>query len=394
MSTRPTYTRSRRATAVLLAMISVPLAAVPAAAQTGTTGSLTISGDLRTGYYASQRTDRDGAESEKDDWRARLRVGAALPINDKLSIRLRAAGRFSTEQESMDFVLQGHAPTVDGLEFGQATLDEAYLHFQPSGLISLRAGRFQSKFVLADLLGKSLDRGDSPNTDISWTDGLHLTLGGLPGSWNTHLILQHNSTDGPSNVVRAPLVVGDSRSRITYFAALENTVRWGPVVQRSIDLTYIPGALHVDGITPGSAVEDYVAVVARGALAWPVAAGRLLVGGEAGFAPNTPSRAALRIGEPGSGRSGGTAYQVGVTLADLIANHRIGVIYSEAEAGWLIAPDCRNNDSLIELRYQWQFARSHSFEARLRDREDLEMLTIADQRRHDVDIYLRITSRF
>lgn len=315
-----------------------------------------------------------------------------MQFSDALSAKVRVAGRFSTDQESFDFFVRDHVPTVDGLRFGEATIDEAYLNFRPSQQINLRAGRFQSKFALADLLGKSLDRGDSPNVDITWTDGVHLTVGVARG-WNSHLIVQHNAAEGATNVARGPLAFNDSRSRLTYFAALENTTAWGPVVQRSLDLTYTPGALRIDGTAEGGA-EDYVGLVARGAAAWPVAAGRLVLGGELGYAPNTPTRQALRLDEATGPRVGGVGYQVGVTLADAIPDHRFGIVFGEVEAGWLISPDFRENNRLVEGRYQWQFTTNHSFEARLRQRRDLEPIAGAERKREDVDFYLRITSRF
>jgi hypothetical protein len=374
--------------ALLLALLALPLAAASMAAQTPPAPRVTLSGDSRAGYYSMQRDERDGTVIERDELRARVRIGALLQFSDVLTAKVRAAGRFSTEQESVEFYVRDHAPTVDGLLLGEATIDEAYLNFHVTERVNLRAGRFQSKFVLADLMGKSLDRGDSPNTDITWTDGAHLTLAAARG-WNAHLLLQHNGSEGATNAVRRPLDLSSSRSRVTYYGALENSTAWGPVVQRSLAVTLIPGALRVDG-----EVDDYTAFVARGALAWPVARGRLLLGGEAGYAPNTPARAALQLGDAASGRTGGAAYEIAVTLADAIRGHRFGLAYGEAQAGWLISPDFRNNDRLTEGRYQWQFARSHSFEARVRHRYDLEQPISAERKREDLDFYLRITSRF
>ena len=386
-----TYRKSR-GPALLLVLFAVVLAAVPAAAQIALPEYLSISADVRAGYFSSQLDDRDGSESESSDLRTRIRLGAALRLRDAFSAKVRLAGRYSTEQELFDFYVRDHAPTVDGLRFGETTIDEAYLNYRPSQRVNLRAGRFHSKFVLADLMGKSLDRGDSPNTDITWTDGAHLTVG-LTRGWSSHFLVQHNAAEGPTHVVRAPLAFSESRSRLTWFAALENTAAWGPVVQRALDLTYIPGALRVDGTAEGE-IEDYVGLVARGAAAWPVATGRLLLGGEVGVAPNTPTRQAQRVGDATDGRSGGLAYQLAVTLADAIEGHRFGIVYGETQAGWLIAPDFRENNRLIEGRYQWRFATNHSFEARARLRRDLDQIIGSERRRQDLDFYLRITSRF
>lgn len=352
----------------------------------------TVSADVRGGYFRSHRKNRDGTTSESSDLRARIRAGLAMQFSPEFSAKVRLAGRYSTAQESFDFYVRDHTPAVDGLRFGDATIDEAYFNYRPSTWVNVRAGRFQSKFALVDLMGKSLDRGDSPNTDITWTDGAHMTVSFARG-WNGHLLLQHNAAEGPTNVVRAPIDFTRSGSRVTWFAALENRDAWGPIVQRGLDVTFIPDALVKDG-NPDGEIGNYVGIVARGAAAWPVDSGRFLAGAEVGYAPNTPTRWSQRIGVAGEGRSGGLAYQLALTLADVFEGHRFGVVYGETQAGWLISPDFRENNRLVEGRYQWQFAANHSFEARARVRHDLEQIIGSDQKRRDLDFYLRITSRF
>lgn len=376
----------------LLAFLSLPLGAGPVAGQTVPKVPLTVSGDLRSGYFSMNRNERDGTRSSTDDFRARLRIGGDLRLSEVFSAKVRLAGRFSTEQEAFGFALHNHPPTIEGMPLGEATLDEAYLNFRPSEQVDLRAGRFQSKFALPDLTGKSLDRSDSPNTDITWTDGVHLVLG-TKQAWMGHLILQHNAAHGASNTLRAPLNFEGAHSRVTYFAALENTTPAGPIVQRGLDLTYIPDALRVDGGGAGRTV-DYVSLVARGATQWPVSEGRLIVGGELGYAPNRPTKAAMGLANGSEERTGGIAYQVAASVVHPSQKHRLGLVYGRAEPGWLVAPDYRNNDRLLEGRYQWQFTRNHSLEVRLRQRRDLERPVAAERRREDLDFYLRITSRF
>jgi hypothetical protein len=360
---------------------------VPAGAQTAEPDRLSWNLDARMGYYSLSREERSGATTSRADFRSRVRPGALLRLSSRWAVKVRLAGRFSTDQDSVQFYVRDHAPTIDGLRMGEATIDEAQVQYHAPRW-SLRVGRLQTKHALADLQGKSIDRGDSPNTDVTWTDGAHLTW--LVGSgWRSHLIVQHNAPEGPSNVLRSPLAFSDAR--VTLFAALEGAQPWGRLVQRSVDLTFIPGALQVDG-----ASEDYLAIVARASLAWSLGTerGRFSLGAELGYAPNTPSRVSLRLPETGDTWVGGTAVQVGLTLADLVPAHRIGFVYGRTEAGWLISPDFRNNDRLLEGRYQWAFTRNHSLEARLRHRQDLEQLVTAMRKRHDLDFYLRITSRF
>jgi hypothetical protein len=387
----------RPAGLLALSLAALPLTTTPAVAQeapapVAPVSPISLSGDLRAGYFGLERDERDGSTTTSKELRARLRLGAELRIAGAWSAKLRLAGRLSTGQESVGFFVRDHAPTPAGLRPGEATVDEAYLGYGPSDRLRLRAGRFQSKFALADLMGKSLDRSDSPNTDITWTDGVHLTVTPVPG-WRAHLLAQHNAPAGPTNLVRAPLDLTDHASRVTWFAALESTAGRGALVQRALDVTYIPAALKVDGADAG-ATEDYLAVVARGAAAWPTPAGHLLIGGEAGYAPNRPSHSALELDGPAGKRVGGAAYQLALTLSDRSDRHRVGVVHGRADAGWLVAPDFRNNDRLTEARYQWRFARGRSFEVRMRHRRDLERPISAARKRDDVDGYFRVTWRF
>jgi hypothetical protein len=376
-------------TAVLLLGLGIPITSQPLGAQD--IGRITFGGDVRTGYYHLERDHRDGDHSTTRDFRARIRPWLGFRLSPVIDARVRVAGRFSTAQDGMELYLEPHAPTTDGLELGQATVDEAYLNLRAGSRWNVRLGRMQTKFALADLLAKSLDRGDSPNTDVTWTDGGHVTFT-VGGGWRSHLIVQHNSRRGPSNVLRAPLDFERDASRVTVFAAIENATRQDPISQRALDVTFIPGALR--GADGGA--EDYIAVVARGMLTWPlpVTGSPVGMGGELGYAPNTPSRSVLNLGDDGSGDVSGLAYQVAATVSDIVAGHRLGIVYGRIQPGWLIAPDFRNNDELVELRYQWVIARGHSMEARVRRRDELHRPLGAARDRRDTDVYVRYSLRF
>lgn len=353
---------------------------------------VTWGADLRAGYFALHRHERTGGTTSTDDLRARARIHSILRIGERWEAGLRIAGRFSSDQESASFYVRTHAPTTDGLRLGEATIDEAYIGFRPFERVSVRAGRMQTKFALADLQGKSLDRGDSPNTDITWTDGVHVTyMAG--GKWRSHVVLQHNAREGATNVLRSPLAFTHPRSRVTVFGAIEKTDPEATVAQQGVDVTYIARGLRPHATA--DIVEDYVAVVGRGSLAWPIGeSGRLSLGGEVGYAPRTPELEALQLGEEGSGDAGGVALQLGLTLRDLVPGHRAGIVYGYTQAGWLIAPDFRNNDRLIELRYQRVLTPRHTFEARLRHRRDLIRPVAAERVRSDLDYYVRFSLRF
>lgn len=354
-----------------------------------------FAGDVRGGYFDLERTARDGGETESDEYKFRLRLSADRQLTETLSFRARLAGIYSTEQEDSSFYLRGYPSRPGtGLATGDATLDELYIRYAPgdSGW-TLRAGRMQTKFELPGVASKGLDRNDSPNVDVTWTDGLHLTQSTWLAGWNTHLILQHNHEKGASVTARSPLDFSDSGSRVSLFAGLEARQDLGPVIQRVIGFTYMPDALAPVGVSQGVR-EDYTTLDAKLAAAWPVGdSGRQLVAGtEVAYAFDTPPGAAVGTGETSD--SDGFAWQVAASIYDIKPGHHLGVVTGEAGGGWLLSPDFRNNDRLHEIRYQWKFTTDWSMEARYRIREELRVPGGVEASREDRDIYIRITGKF
>lgn len=351
-----------------------------------------ISGDLRAGYFASERTARDGTESDRDAFNARLRLAFERGIGEGWSVRARVAGRFSSEQDGIDVYLRSYAPTRTGAAFGDITLDEAYFGYQaPEGGLRLRVGRFQTAFAVPGVASKGLDRNDSPNTDVNWTDGIDLDIPAA-GGWRAHLIGQYRNAKGSGAVAYAPLDFSDHNSRATLFFGLENKQRWGPITQRMLSLTWMPKSLADRGLADPSR-KDYVTVDARIAAQWPLgsAGPRLVTGGEVGYAAETPRDAVTGTG--GTGDAGALAWQVQVSVYDFAPRHNIGVAIGRAEAGWLISPDYRPNDKSMEIRYQWQFLKKTSMEVRVRERRELEH-PAGTRARVDHDLYLRLTHKF
>lgn len=370
---------------------AVVLSGAPLAlAQPQAGAGLSFSGDARMGYFARERDDRDGSDSSSSDWRVRLRLGAEWQASDTLSAKARLAGRYSTDNTYEHFEFFTAIPGDEGLRFGDATFDELYVRYRPGPDWDLRVGRMQTKFELEGVAKKSLSRNDSPNTEINWTDGLHAQYQDARG-WTWHGILQRSEDDGPTTVRRAPLAFTDADSHVTYYLGMEKKDKEGRFLQRGLDLTWIPNGLHPDGVGAG-ATEDYFGVAGRLALRWPLRAGSEFIwAGEAGYAPDTPSKAALNL--PGSGDAGGLAFQTSVNLVGFAPGHGVGLVYGQAEGGWLLSPDFGSNQELLELRYQWRLASNQSVEARLRRREDLDT-QIGRVAREDTDWYVRYTVSF
>ena len=252
--------------------------------------AFTFSGDVRGGFFSADRDDRDGSQNTTDEFRLRLRLGVGVELTDTLSAKARVAGRYSTDDRNHNhFEFFSSIPSDDGLRRGDSTIDELYLNYRPNKQWQVRAGRMQTKFELDGVAKKSLDRSNSGNTDITWTDGVHVKYKAGNG-WDVHGIAQYNPQEGATEVRRSPLDFTKEGSRVSYFMALENKQKWGPVVQRGIDVTYLPDALRVDGNATGR-IDVSWAAVGRMAARWPMGDSgmKFMLAGELGSAPTRPT---------------------------------------------------------------------------------------------------------
>src|SRR3546814_13563813 len=104
-------------TAVPTIRASVLLAAIGMAASPGVAASpadpagWAFSGDVRGGYFASERTERDGAESDAEDFNAWLRLAIERSLGERWNVSTWGAGRFSREQEGNDASRPAYAHT-------------------------------------------------------------------------------------------------------------------------------------------------------------------------------------------------------------------------------------------------------------------------------------------
>jgi hypothetical protein len=368
------------------------LLAAPAFADIPLSPQLGFIGDVRGGYYWAERAERDGSDKSDDQLITRIRGGLEWKPSEQLSATIRLAGRYATRNNHPHFEFFESIPDTDGLRPGDSTVDELFLAYTPTPQWEISVGRLQTAFELAGVAGGSLDRSDSPNVDITWTDGAHLRYSAAAG-WNWHMILQRNAAEGASNVRLFPLSFEDPDSRVSYFAAVESIKPYGPIVQRAFDVSYLPSALRTAGSAQGPS-EDYVAFVGRLAAQWPTGTRdmQLLLGTELGYAPNTPGRAAVGTGM--SGATGGLAWQVQLSLLDVFPGHSFALQHGRAQAGWLISPDFRNNEVLSEVRYEWKIDQRQALTARFRRRDEIDILVGAASKRRDDDFFLRYTISF
>ena len=351
---------------------------------------LTLTADTRTAYIRTNVDDRDSSNQVEDVLGGRWRVRSTYGFLPYLRGSVRISGLCSTNECKPNLVLQDYIPTNNGMAEGDITLDEAFLQWYRLDKFDLAIGRMQTKFVTrGGVFAKSLDRNDSHNFNVNWTDGLHGTLRAKNG-WVSHLILQHNASEGATNVRRAPLDFDDSGARVSYFVAFENLERRPLFLQRALDISYLPKSLLKDGTQSGRRV-DYYGVVLRSANRWPERDDgiRLRIAAELGYAPETQTLAAASLA--GSGDTDGLGWNVVLSLMDFKPHHSIGVNYGRVGAGWLLSPQFRPNESLAEIHYQWRRSRDLAIDIRMRQREELEQLVLTDRRQKELDFFVRFT---
>ncbi len=354
---------------------------------------LSFDGDLRVGDLFAGDDFEDLKIGNADALRARWRIRSTWGITERFRAVLRVAGLCSTSDCTPDVVVQSYIPTVGGMKDGQITIDEFFLQSFRSERFNVAIGRMQAKFVArGGVFSKSLDQNDSNNLRVNWTDGLHATFKARNG-WESHAVLQYNAEEGPSTVRRDPLDFSDSGSRVSYLFGFESLQETRRVVQRALDVNYLPASLLIDGQVDGR-LEDYLAIVARLAGRWPVRSEswRFRLSGELGYAPNTQSKAAA--GVLGTGDADGLAWNVTASVMDFVPNHSIGINYAETEAGWLVSPQYNNNERLFEIRYVWRPNDRLTMDVRVRRRDRLRQPIIEDLDQISLDFYIRFTWPF
>ncbi len=355
-------------------------------------GRLTFDGDLRSGYFATDVDQRDGTSDSSDEFALRVRYGMNVGISDRLRLKARLAS-VCTDSDCSPAVDVSRTPAnTTNIDNGDIVLDELYLDLFESDRWDLGLGRMQTRAVTrGGVFVSSLTRLTSTNVSVNWTDGLALRYVADSG-WQSHAIVQYNDSDGSSTLARAPLDFDDDDSRVSYFYSLENREPWGPFTQRAIDVSYLPSALLTDGDASGP-VDDYWNLAGRFAAQWPAgAAGRsLIVSGELGWAPETPSE--LGVGTGTDGDADGIAWHLEATWMNFLPDHHIGINYARTDPGWLISPVYRANEETLVLRYHWRPVPRLQLEVQSRWREELDALVGAARKRDTFDWRVRLTWR-
>lgn len=353
---------------------------------------LEAEGDARPIYDYANIDLRNGGSIRDDAFGFRVRTRAEYGVLENLHLGARLAAVCFSDDCDPEFIFEDAPPERTGISNGQITFDEFYVHlFRPKG--SIAVGRLQTRFVMrSGVYAKSLDRNNSNNVNVNWTDGLQAQYRGDNG-WNSSFVWEYNSRDGPSSIRWGPLDFDNGQAQNTWFAGVENIDRWGPIVQRALDISYLPSTLLPDGLGTQRR-EDYWGVVGRLVGRWPQRREgiRLRGGLEMAYAPNTQTATAANLDE----EADGLAWDIVVSLMDFVPKHSIGINYAQTGAGWLLSPQFRPNEELFEIRYIWNPRRPYFplFEARIRWREDLKQEVGALRKREEFDGYVRLTWEF
>jgi hypothetical protein len=350
----------------------------------------TVDGDLRGGYFNSSVDLRDGGSNDTDDYSLRFRYGVNFGFTNHARLKARLAATCSDSECDPKLDVSSRPANGSNIDDGDIVLDEFYLDFFERGRFDLALGRMQTRSVTrGGVFISSLTRLTSPNVAVNWTDGAALRYITDSG-WNSNLILQYNDDGGSSTLARTPLDFDDDDSRYSWFYSLESREPWGPFTQRAFDITWMPSALLQEGNREGN-IEDYWNLVGRFATRWPAepSGPSVIVSGELGYAPETPSEQALSTGD--SGDSNGIAWHLEASWMDFRPGHSIGINYGYTDPGWLLSPSYRPNEETFTLRYHWRPRSRVQLEIQARWRDENEQLQDTLRKRETFDWRVRLT---
>jgi len=374
-------------TICLLIVLSTPFSA-QSQIPLNENNTIRATGDVRVGYIGFIGKQRNGDKLSQHELRNRTRIGIDFTITDRLSLNTRYAVRVS----SLDFHLNPGLNTTsagnNGILLGEGAFDEFFASIQLSDLLQLKVGRFQTSFTLDGIIKNSILRQDSPNTDVGWTDGFHLTATSSTG-WSADLIMQSHLLNQPSNVFRYPLAPHQTKIPFTFFSSVERKFQSGALSSLAIDITYSPDILIIDSDGNRS---SYVAASFKPQFRKLLTSGRRLIWGtEIAYSFNRPQRSVFGFEASPDEDSGGFGFQTVLSIMDLFKNQHIGLMAAALEPSLLTSSAFWNNLLLFELRHSTKWSSKISTDIRLRYRSDLKNPGGDLNKRRQIYPFARIT---
>lgn len=353
-----------------------------------------VSGDVRIHLYAENwRDTRSGGTDDAAGSGSRFRLRLKRDFGENCRFQTRFAATAADRGNDWNFYVRPDRDSGTAVNPGTATFDEFFVQCESSTTGSQwRFGRMQSNLDLPQMATRSLDRSQASALNIGWTDAIAFRQQ-LGQGWYGEILAQYNGSDGNGQATRGPVVFDDGDSRVGFFGVLGSDVETGPVFMRALAFTVYPDALASAGLGSRQR-EDYVTATFKLAAGWDLGeSGRRLVAvGEIGRAFETPELFA--VGLPGNGDADGWGWQLGADLVNVFARHTVGLNYGQADAGWLISNDFRQNNELAEFRWQFKYSSTLRFEFRARWRRELDRLAGAEFLQRDRDVRLRTTWKF
>lgn len=353
--------------------------------------NLFLIGDVRFGYFSQMGEQRDGSNLNVHEMRLRSRTGLRFNIHENVYLRARYAFRMNSRDIDLDPALHTSAPGNGGLKMGEGAFDEAYINVEASDYFSFRMGRFQTSYSVPGVISNSIQRHDSPNTDVAWTDGILLSL--KPAQqWSADFILQYHYHNPPTNVFRSPTQITTDDSPVTLFTSVTRSIENRAIEYVALDINYTPDALIENA--SGNRI-DYFATSLKSRLSWDIKNGRELQwGGEFAYSFNRPEKDMVGFTNTNGDKAGGFGFQSNVSIRNLFENQHLGFIAATLEPSLLTSSDYWNNILLLEVRHQYVFNSRLSAETRIRYRGDLKKLDTFNQKRWQIFPYARLTYRF
>jgi hypothetical protein len=195
-----------------------------------------ISATLRPVFSWQETRTRNGDIDTQTSLNSRFQLALRHRINDDMVFQVRFANRYSTDRNTMKFVLRDHTPAAGSYDAGISTFDVIQLGWRKDRDTELIAGRFQARFGLTGFIPKGMDRYYAANVSIAHTDGIWLRRN-LSDRWRGDLILGHNGEKGSTHAARAPMQFTEPGSRINAFLNLAHRDTRGICVERAISMS-------------------------------------------------------------------------------------------------------------------------------------------------------------
>jgi len=348
-------------------------------------------GDIRTGYIGFIGEQRNGEKLSQHEFRNRARIGLEFQLTENIVFNTRYAARISSLDFHFDPGIHTSASGNNGLLMGEGAIDQFFVLMRISDKLSVKAGRFQTSFTLDGNIKNSVMRQDSPNTDIGWTDGLHISAKPT-ARWTTDLIIQGHFNNAPTNVFRSPLAPSDSDTPVTLFFNIKKGMNTGPLSSVALSATYSPDALIM---YPDGRRSSYFAASIKPQFQKQFDSGRqVLLGTEIAYSFNLPERSLFGFTRSPESAAGGFGFQAVLTVMELFKNQHIGVMAAMLQPSLLTSSAFWNNLLLFEVRHSMRFSRKLTSDFRLRYRADLEILNPELNRRWQLYPFARLTYNF